>query len=152
VNIGLLDADGELLAQVGNLNSLTLAPGDELIDVGERITMWLPGNLDNPAVRFSQGLYTIKLPALGVAGVDQVVLETPALPTVSAMEAYRIVLFAMLAGVLIFGILAAELLSRTITQPLTRLGKKGRTLSDSIANGKTPTLPSSRIVEFQQLS
>ncbi|WP_404345489.1 response regulator [Vreelandella venusta] len=152
VNIGLLNADGELLAQVGNLNSLTLAPGDELIDVGERINMWLPGNLDNPAVRFSQGLYTFRLPALGVAGVDQVVLETPALPTVRAMEAYRIVLFAMLAGVLIFGILAAELLSRMITQPLTRLGKKGRTLSDSIANGKTPQLPNSRIVEFQQLS
>ncbi|MCG7578239.1 MULTISPECIES: response regulator [unclassified Halomonas] len=152
VNIGLLDAEGELLAQVGHLNSLTLASGDELIDLDERMRMWLPGNLDNPAVRFSQGFYTLQLPARGVGGVDHVLLETPALPTVRAMEAYRTVLFAMLAAVLIFGIVAAELLSRMITQPLTRLGKKGRTLSDSIAKGKTPKLPDSRIVEFQQLS
>ncbi|KFC50948.1 hypothetical protein DK37_28920 [Halomonas sp. SUBG004] len=124
VNIGLLDAEGELLAQVGHLNSLMLASGDELIDLDERMRMWLPGNLDNPAVRFSQGFYTLQLPARGVGGVDHILLETRALPTVRAMEAYRTVLFAMLAAVLIFGIVAAELLSRMITQPLTRLGKK----------------------------
>ncbi|XQU06983.1 hypothetical protein P4544_09440 [Halomonas sp. LY9] len=152
VSIGLLDAEGNLLGQVGSLNSLTLSPGDELIEVNERTMMWLPGGLDNPAVRFGQGQYALRMPAQNVAGVDQVVLETPALPTVRAMESYRTVLFAMLAAVLGFGILIAELLSRMITQPLLRLGRKGRTLSDSIANGKTPTLPSSRIVEFQQLS
>ncbi len=152
VSIGLLNEEGELLGQVGSLNSLDLGPGDELIEVNERTMMWLPGGLENPAVRFAQGQYTLRMPAQNVAGVDQVVLETPALPTVRAMESYRTVLFTMLAGVLGFGILMAELLSRMITQPLVRLGKKGRTLSDSIANGKTPTLPNSRIVEFQQLS
>ncbi|MFP3342053.1 response regulator [Halomonas sp. SIMBA_159] len=152
VSIGLLDAEGNLLDQIGNLNSLALAPGDELIKINERTAMWLPGGMENPAVRFGQGQYTLRMPAQNVAGVDQVVLETPALPTVRAMESYRTVLLTMLAAVLGFGILIAELLSRMITQPLLRLGRKGRTLSDSIASGKKPTLPSSRIIEFQQLS
>ena len=152
VSIGLLSASDELISQVGNLNSLTLEPGDELLPVNQRIMMWLPGGLENPAVRFAQGQYTLRMPAQGVDGVDQIILETSALPTVRAMEAYRTVLFLMLSGVIGLGILVAELLSRMITKPLTRLGKSGQTLSHTIGNGETPQLPRSRIVEFQQLS
>ncbi|WP_404377459.1 response regulator [Vreelandella aquamarina] len=152
ISIGLLDAQGDTVSQVGSLNSLALAPGDELISVSEQTLMWLPGGLENPAVRFSQGRYVLHMPIQGVAGVEQIILETPALATVRAMESYRTVLFFMLAGVLGFGIVVAGLLSRMITQPLIRLGRNGQALTHAIANGETPALPKSRIIEFQQLS
>ncbi|WP_161491485.1 PAS domain S-box protein [Vreelandella lionensis] len=120
--------------------------------VNNRLNMWLPGGLKNPAIRFAQGRYTLRMPAQGVDGVAQILLETPALPTIRAMEAYRAVLLFMLAGVIGLGVLAAELLSRMITQPLMQLGKNGQALSHTIGSGETLQLPRSRIVEFQQLS
>lgn len=120
--------------------------------VNNRLNMWLPGGLENPAIRFAQGRYTLRMPAQGVDGVAQILLETPALPTIRAMEAYRAVLLFMLAGVIGLGVLAAELLSRMITQPLMQLGKSGQALSHTIGSGETLQLPRSRIVEFQQLS
>jgi len=152
VGVGLLDEEGELISQVGDLNSLTLEAGDEVVPVNSRINMWLPSGLENPAIRFAQGRYTLRVPAQGVAGVNEIILETPALPTIRAMEAYRTILFLMLAGVIGLGVLAAELLSRMITQPLMRLGKSGQALSHTIGSGETLQLPRSHIVEFQQLS
>ncbi|UDM05815.1 response regulator [Halomonas sp. NyZ770] len=152
VNIGALDADGRVLGQVGTLNSLNLQPGDELRPVNERISMWLPGRMATPALRFSQGSYTLSTSVQGIAGVDRLVLETPALPTVRAMEAYRIVLFMMLGAVIAIGVVLAELLSRLISQPLLHLARAGKTLSTSIASGNLPTLPQSRIDEFDTLS
>lgn len=152
VNIGVIDEQGNLLSQVGNLSSLTPSPQAELIPVTEHTMMWLPGGLDNPAVRFAQGQYVLRMSAQGIAGVDQILLETPALPVVRAMEAYRTVLFMILAAVVGVGALIAELLSRLITQPLIRLGNAGKNLSHAIANDKILHLPDSRIIEFQQLS
>lgn len=151
VSIGLLDAQGNIIGQAGELHSLSLQPGEELIVVNEHITMWLPRG-DVPASRFAQGMYTLQLPTPALEGVERVVLETPALPTVRAMEEYRSVLFIMLAVVLGLGIIVAEMLSRMITDPLKRLGRSGKKLSDAIASGETPKLPSSRVVEFKELS
>lgn len=152
VSIALLGEQGEVLSQVGRLESLVLAPEDDVLAINERTIMWLPGSIEAPGGRFAQGVYALTMPAQGRAGVEQIQIETPALSTVTAMEAYRSVLFIMLAAVLGLGILAAELLSRMITYPLMRLGRAGRALSHSIAHGDPHRLPHSRIVEFQQLS
>jgi len=152
VSIGVVDGQGRVLSQVGSLASLTLSPEAELIPVTERVLMWLPGGLENSAVRFAQGQYVLRMPAQGLAGVDYIILETPSLPIVRAMEAYRTVLFIILAVVVGLGVFIAELLSRLITHPLMRLGRAGKNLSHAIANNETPYLPDSRIVEFQQLS
>lgn len=152
VSIGLLDAQGNIVHQAGQLQSLSAQLGADLMPVNDRINMWLPSGGSNPATRFSQGVYTLVLPASEINGVNRVLLETPALPMVRAMEDYRIVLFMMLAVVIGVGILVAELISRMITNPLLRLGRSGKKLSASIANGETPTLPASRIIEFQEVS
>ena len=152
VDIGVLDASGRLLGQVGILRSLDLQLGDELRPINERISMWLPGRLETPAWRFSQGHYVLNVPLQGDTEADRVVLETAALPTVRAMEDYRIVLFTMLGAVIVVGVVLAELLSRLISQPLLQLARAGKTLSSSIASGNVPTLPRSRIDEFHTLS
>ncbi|TVP44414.1 MAG: response regulator [Halomonas sp.] len=151
VSVGLLDAQGNIVDQAGELHSLMPQAGEELLTINDRITMWLPGG-ESPAARFGQGVYSLQLPAPALPGIERVVLETPALPMVRAMEDYRSVLFMMLAAVLGLGILVAEMLSRMITGPLKRLGRSGKKLSDSIAKGETPTLPASRVVEFNELS
>ena len=152
VSISLLNLQNDVVGQVGDVSSLAQQGRTLTRPASNQLTMWLPGNVENSATRFAEGRYMVTIPAEGVGGVDRIVLEMPALPAVRAMEAYRIVLFLMLSAVLGLGIVVAELLSRMMASPLQRIGRTGRRLSHTIASGEQPQLPSSRVVEFQQLS
>lgn len=134
-----LDADGEIES-----DEFYLEPGSGDLEV------WLPVNAVSAMARWRAGYYRIVRETASEAVT--IVAELPAMPVVSAMERYRLRLFALVSFVLILGIGCAFLLSRLISRPLSSLVRDSQMLETSIMEGQSAKIPRSWIAEFDEVT
>lgn len=149
--IALLNGQGELIAQAGELNAFS--PGNlQLLRGVDNLVIWLPESGGNLVTRWKAGHYQYRLPVTGLPDGAELVAEKPAKPLIQALESQRNKSFAFLAGMTLLSILAASLLSRVLTQPLSRLDKASKHLPEKIRRQRQSGLPDSKVHEYAILS
>ncbi|KOR32185.1 hypothetical protein TI05_08870, partial [Achromatium sp. WMS3] len=150
IDLALLDHAGQIVSQVGIVESLTAVGQIQTID--KSLIIWLPANKNNPMQRWKAGNYQVKLPIHNVPGLASLVIEQAAKPLVATLEKNRLNLFAFLASLFFTGIFIAQGLSRWLTKPLIALETASGNLATRIAQGLEPSLPQSMIQEYNRLS
>lgn len=149
--MALLNEQGEPIAQAGELNAFL--PGNvEPLRAAANLAIWLPDNGGNLMTRWKAGHYQYRVPVTDLPEGTELLAERPAAPMIQAIENERNRSFAFLAGMTLLSTLAAYLLSRVLTQPLWRLDRVSRHLSEEIRNQRRPELPQSRVEEYATLS
>ncbi|MCS2609308.1 ATP-binding protein [Halomonas dongshanensis] len=152
VSYAVLDAQGNVVAQLGELESLSSSGDTQRHVLNERTALLVPNHIDSASERWLASRYLMETALGSGAAGGQLRVEMSAASSVQEMEAHRTTLLLMLAGVLVLGILTAIGLSRLMTRPLRELGRVGERINQQIASGEPLVLPTSRVVEFQQLA
>ncbi|WP_345793664.1 PAS domain S-box protein [Thauera sp. JM12B12] len=151
MGLALLGKDGSALVQLGEVASLS-GTAAQLQPLAGGLAIWLPGG-DMPALaRWKQGRYQIDLPVADGGGVARLVIEQSAAPLVRTLERTGLKLFSYLAVLLLLGIVLARVLSEWLTRPIAALEAASRLLTEQIASGTQPVLPTSPIREYGSLA
>ncbi|MEQ6885793.1 ATP-binding protein [Salicola sp. Rm-C-2C1-2] len=147
---GVLVGKQQTILKTGTLNSLS--EQGELRALDANFGVWLPAGDMSQMQRWRQGRYVHRAPVGDSGDITAVVSELPAASVVDALQEKYTTLFALLTLILTLGVIAALILSRFLTTPIRALTEASEALDQRITDHETIELPSSNIIEFNQLS
>ena len=150
VSMALLDRDDHILAQVGELH--TISEG-ELTKTSEDISIWLPPREGLPLMVWWNKAFYVHNEAVDQEGsMGTVIIEHSAAPVVANLHERNLRAFLILFVLTAFAILAAVLVSKEFSAPLLHLGQASRKLADKIEHGEHIDVPESDFQEIKTLA
>lgn len=147
---GVLIGEQQTILQTGTLSSLSEQGEFRALDAN--FGVWLPAGDMSQMQRWRQGRYVHRAPVGENGDITAVVSELPAAPVIDSVQEKYITLFAILTLILALGVIASTALSRFLTTPIRALTEASEALDQRITDHDTIELPSSNIIEFNQLS
>ena len=151
VGAAVVDADGSVLVEAGEMRSLTPGDGSLLLsDAG--MVVWKPGGSMSAMKRWAGGRYRVEAPLHVSLPPARVVLESPAEPLVRVVEGHTLDVLVFLTILMLLGVAVSRLLSQWLANPLVQLDAASARLTDQIGRGERPTLPSSHVLEYGHLA
>lgn len=151
MGIAVLNHEGRVVSRRGQLISLENQEG-ELIQRSSQLALWLPLDESHTLKRWQGGSYRATANLHNLPGLSAVVVELPAAPLVDYLRVNQLTLLGMLFAIVMFGILAARLLSYWLTHPLSLITRASHELAEQITEGEAPTMPRSILREYDDLS
>jgi len=136
--------------QSGTLKSLSR--DGQLQRIHDSFSVWLPFGEMSQMQRWREGRYVRRDSVEHASDITGVVSELPAAPVIDSVQTKYITLFTLLTLILALGVLVSMALSRWLTAPIRALTRASEALDQRIAGHEAIELPSSNIIEFQQLS
>ena len=146
----MLIKDNRALLETGHLKSLSGQGQFRPID--EHFGVWLPPGDMSQIQRWRKGRYVRRDAVEHDSDITTVVSELPAAPLVNSLQAKYVTLFTILSVILLLGVITSIALSRWLAVPIRALTTASQRLDQKIAGDERIELPSSNIIEFQQLS
>ena len=150
VTVGILDPQGNLVAQHGTLRSFE----QQTVDAGEGMQRWEPQGDMAELQRTAAGRFVKSLP-LDIDGAPYVITaESAVAPMVAKLaQSSRNDMFA-LAVIMLFSTLLVQMLSMMTTRTIRNLAQLSSRVSQAISAGdqSPPTFPKSNIQEYEMLS
>ena len=125
----LIDTQGRVVDSTGHARSPHPACQNN-----DTLFLWKPGDVANPMLRATQGVFCLSRPVPG-SPTQRVVVETSAAAHVEELKRESRRPFLLLAGIFLVGLSVAWWLSRTVTTSLTRLSR----LASETTNGVVVT-------------
>jgi len=121
--------------------------------VHDTLWRWSPDQSMPELLRANASVYFVHLAAADVSRDSDLRIELSALPVIMALEASGRRNLLLLAGAILFVLLASRLFVRHLTLPLTRLAAATEGLPRQIAlNNATPELHPSSVREYDRLA
>ncbi|WP_374434225.1 PAS domain S-box protein [Tabrizicola sp.] len=149
LSIAAVDSQGGYSDLLGRTRSLE-ATGRS-VQVAGGLWRWSPEGAMPELLRSNASVYFVTLG--GRPGEDDLRVELSAEPVIEALEASGRRNLLLLAGAMVFVLLASKFFVRLLTQPLIRLASATEGLPRLIASqGLAPDLPPSSVLEYDRLA
>lgn len=156
LHLTLFDSTGQNIASTGPDHStpppgLDPGPDWDVIPIGGGNSQWLPGDRGlNPMVRWRQSFYT-RQSSVDVIGSWRILAQIPVAPYQSTLYRTYIINLATALVMISFGFVIAEILSRRICAPLTRLAALTTDMPDQLQDKQPVCWPESALEEVSLL-